>query len=204
MSLLYRLLARDTALYFKESGSAWATVSFFLASLTLLTFVMGPDATRMLLFPLSCGLMLLACLMALDSIFARDEADCTLEQYALLPLAPSLLAAVKIAAFALAISAPMAATAYAVHGLQHVPLSGERATALALLALSTAGVGTLASALALLGGKSYVIRSLIALPLMMPAAIFSAIPEALPLLAAYTLTIIPIAGWIGGAALRSS
>jgi heme exporter protein CcmB len=205
MSQFLTIFLRDVKLAYTESGGALASLGFFVVSYVLFAFALGAEEQKAFLFPIIATLMVFAALLSLGQMFERDEEDGTLEQYLLLALSHEWLVVAKMAAYALAVLAPLTLCAVAVHGLQGLAFDGTAFAKLILLALSLAAIGALSGALTLIGSGNALVRSLIALPLTIPALILATLPDqpnALGLLAAFTATIIPLSAWFSGMALR--
>lgn len=205
MSQFTTIFLRDVKLAYTESGGAPASLGFFVVSYMLFAFALGAEEQKTFLFPIIATLMVFAALLSLGQMFERDEEDGTLEQYLLLALSPEWLVVAKIAAYALAVLAPLLGCAAVVHGLQGVPFGAVAAAKLTLLAATLAAIGALSGVLTLLSAGNALVRSLIALPLAVPALILATLPHqpaALGLLAALTTVSIPFVAWLGGMALK--
>ncbi len=206
MSPLVTIFLRDIKLAYTESGGALSALGFFVVSYVLFAFALGAEEQKQFLFPILAALLVFATLLSLGQMFERDEEDGTLEQYLLLAVAPEWLVVTKMAAYATAILAPLVAGTVAIHTVQNLVFDTPAFLKLMLLAASLAAIGTLSAALALLATGNGLVRSLIALPLILPALILATLsgqPHTLGLLAALTTLLIPLAAWLGGLALKS-
>jgi heme exporter protein B len=191
------LVRRDLSLI-ARSPALWMPVMFFVLVAALFPFAVGPDAR--LLSRIAPGVVwvaaLLAALLPVETLFAPDMEDGTLDQLASRGIAMEIVAAARILA----------------HWLGFAILVGmNNATgwnlALALLigtpALAALAVVAAALTAGLRGGGA--LAGLIILPLALPVLIFgvgAAAPGALKLLAAASLVAVAIAPFAAAAALR--
>jgi heme exporter protein B len=206
--ILLALIRRDLALMLR-TPSLWLPVVFFVLVAALFPFAVGPDAR--LLARIAPGILwvaaLLASLLPVETLFAPDQADGTLDQLASRGVAMETVAAARMAAHWLAFTGPL---------LLALPVAGillglDRADGLRLglaLLLGTPALAALAVVAAALtaglrGGGA--LAGLIVLPLALPVLIFGAgagESGALPLLAAASLVAIAVAPFAAGAALK--
>ncbi len=196
-----RLIARSPAL--------WMPVMFFVLVAALFPFAVGPDAR--LLGRIAPGIIwvaaLLAALLPVETLFAPDLEDGTIDQLASRGIAMEVVAAARLTAHwlgftvPLLLALPVAAVLVGMDGA-----TGWRlAQALLLGTPALAALAVIAAALTagLRGGGA--LAGLIILPLALPVLIFgvgAATPGALKLLAASSLVAVAIAPFAAAAALR--
>jgi heme exporter protein B len=184
-------------------------VMFFVLVAALFPFAVGPDAR--LLGRIAPGIIwvaaLLAALLPVETLFAPDLEDGTIDQLASRGIAMEAVAAARLTAHwlgftvPLLLALPVAAVLVGMDGAtgwrlaQALLLGTPALAALAVIAASlTAG---------LRGGGA--LAGLIILPLALPVLIFgvgAAAPGALKLLAASSLVAVAIAPFAAAAALR--
>ncbi len=206
--MLLLLIRRDLALL-ARSPALWMPVMFFVLVAALFPFAIGPDAR--LLARIAPGIVwvaaLLAALLPVDTLFAPDLEDGSIDQLAARGIAMETVAAARIVAHWLAFSLPLLAALPIAAVLVGMEGSTARRLALALLlgtpALAALAVVAAALTATLRGGGA--LAGLIILPLALPVLIFgagAAAPGALKLLAAASLIAVALAPFAAAAALR--
>jgi heme exporter protein B len=192
------LLRRDLTLAWRRRGDIAMPVLYALIVITLFPFALGPENT--LLTRIAGGVVLvtvlLAMLLALDTMFRSDIEDGSLEQLVLAPQPLALMLAMKILAHWITAALPLIVAAPLLAGMLHLPTEVMPVLLLVLL-LSTPLLSLLGAVLvALTAGsrRSGMLLALMLLPLCVPVVIFaagavSAAQEGLPWIA-------PIA-WLG-------
>ena len=211
MKLVWRLMARDLSLMAARPGEWLMPLVFFLLVALLLPFAIGPEAA--LIARLAAGILwvgaLLASLMPVQTLFALDAADGTLDQLLVRGIATETLAATRMLALwigfglPLLLATPVAAILLGVGGgLLLLLLPGLLLGTLGLAALAVVAA---AITLGARGGGGLV--ALLVVPLAIPLLLFGsrpAEPGALGLLAATALLLAAIAPFAAGGALRIS
>jgi heme exporter protein B len=194
------MLRRDLTLAWRRRGDIAMPVLYALIVTMLFPFALGPEDT--LLQRIAGGVVLvtilLAMLLALDTMFSSDIEDGSLEQLVLAPQPLALMLAMKILAHWLTTALPLIVISPLLAGMLHLPTSVMPVLMLALL-LSTPMLSLLGAILvALTAGtrRSGMLLALMLLPLCVPVVIFAAgavaaSQQGLPWLA-------PIA-WLGAA-----
>lgn len=211
MILVWRLMARDFQLMAARPGEWLMPLAFFLLVALLLPFAIGPEPA--LLARLAPGILwvgaLLASLMPVATLFARDAGDGTLDQLLVRGIAAETLALARMLALAAGFGLPMlAATPLAGVMLgMGWPVMAALLPALAAGALGLAALGVIAGAVTLgaRGGGGLV--ALLVLPLAIPLLLFGSRPldsGAVGLTAAAALVLVALAPFAAGAALRVS
>lgn len=217
MSAFWTLVRRDVALAFGRGGEAALTLGFFVATVSLFPFGVGPDPA--LLGRIAAGVVWVAALFAavvsLDRLFRPDFEDGSLDLLALspLPLEAAVLAKCLahwlVTGLPVTLLSPLMASMLRFDGAALVPLVASLAIGTPTLSL-TGGVG---AALALGSRRGGALRGLLALPLFVPVLVFgvsgveaalaglSATPHIL-IEAAILVVSVPVAAFAGAAALR--
>ena len=210
---------RDLLLVWRRRGDALNPVLFALMVIALFPFALGPEPAQ--LARIAAGVVLvailLAGLLALDTLFRADYEDGTLEQLVLSPHPLSLLLACKIAVHWLTTALPLIIVAPLLAEMLHLPRQ-VLPVLIAVLALGTpllSLVGAVCVALTVGMRRSGMLLALLILPLYVPILIFAAgacnaasmdLPVASPLLwlgAALVLSLV-LAPMACAAALRIS
>jgi heme exporter protein B len=202
------LVRRDLSLI-ARSPALWMPVMFFVLVAALFPFAVGPDAR--LLTRIAPGVVwvaaLLAALLPVETLFAPDMEDGTLDQLVSRGIALELVAATRIVAHWLGFAVPLLAALPIAAILVGMDSATGWRLALALLigtpALAALAVVAAALTAGLRGGGA--LAGLIILPLALPVLIFgvgAAAPGALKLLAAASLVAVAIAPFAAAAALK--
>ncbi len=205
--ILLALIRRDLALL-ARSPAVWLPVVFFILVSALFPFAVGPDAR--LLARIAPGVVwvaaLLAALLPVETLFAPDMDDGTLDQLASRGIAMEVVAAARIIAHWLGFAVPLLAALPVAGVLLGMDFAAGERVALALL-IGTPALAALAAVAAALtaglrGGGA--LAGLIVLPLALPVLIFGVGggPGALKLLAAASLVVTALAPFAAGAALK--
>lgn len=213
------LLRRDLTLVWRRRGDALNPVLFALMVIALFPLALGPEPE--VLRRIAAGVvfvaLLIAGLLALDTLFRSDHEDGSLEQLVLSPHPLSLLLACKIGVHWLTTALPLIVVAPLLGELLHLPaevrwvLVGALLLATPLLSL----IGAVCVALTVGMQRSGMLLALLVLPLYVPILIFGAgacnaaalaLPHAAPLLwlAAALVVALVVAPLACAAALRIS
>jgi len=219
MSAFRRLVARDLRLALRQGGDAATVVAFFVLTVILFPFGVGPEAE--LLARIAAGIVwvtaLLAALLSLERIFQADYEDGSLEALALMPLPLEAQVLAKCLAHWLVTGLPLTLVAPLLALLLHLEAAGYPALVLGM-ALGTPTlslIGAVGAALSLGARRGGVLLSLLVLPLYIPVLIFgvAAIEAAiggfparphLLLLGALLAAALPLAPLAAAAALRQA
>ncbi len=211
------VVRRDLLAALRRRSDLATTLVFFAIVASLFPLGIGPDTK--LLRELAPGVLwvaaLLACLLALNRLFAADYADGTLEQLVLAPQPLSLLVLAKVAAHWLTSGLPLIALAPLL-ALQFDLAADALAVLLVSLLLGTpvlSLIGAVGAALTLGLRGGGALLALLVLPLYVPVLIFGAgAVEAstaglgaaphLSLMGALLLIALVFAPWAAAAALR--
>jgi len=213
------LIRRDLRLAFRQGGDAAMVVAFFVLTVILFPFGVGPEAE--LLRRIAAGIIwvtaLLAALLSLDRMFQADYEDGSLEALALgrLPLEAVVLA--KCLAHWLVSGLPLLLMAPLLALLLDLDPAGYPAL-IAGMALGTPSltlIGAVGAALTLGARRGGVLLSLLVLPLYIPVLIFAvgAVEAAvsglgpkpyLLILGAILAGALPLTPLAGAAALRQA
>jgi heme exporter protein B len=172
------LLARDLRLLWRRRGDALQPAMFALLVVVLFALALGGEA-RVLSKVASAVLwmaVLLAGLLALDTLFRGDAEDGSLEQWMLAPVPLSWLVLVRTFTHWATTALPLLVATPFLAELLHLPRS-ELPVLLASLALGTpllSLLGAVVAALTVGMRRSGILVALLALPLYVPVLVFGA------------------------------
>lgn len=213
------LVLRELRLAFRQGGDAAMVVGFFVLTVILFPFGVGPEPA--LLSRIAAGILwvtaLLASLLSLDRLFQADWEDGSLEALALMPLPLEVQVLAKCLAHWLVSGLPLTLVAPLLGVLLHLAPAGYPVLMLSLL-LGTPTlslVGAIGAALSLGARRGGVLLSLLVLPLYIPVLIFGvaaieasiggfAVRPHLLLLGAFLAAALPLAPLAAAAALRQA
>lgn len=172
------LIRRDLTLVWRRRGDALNPILFALLVVAMFPLSVGPEPEN--LRRIAAGVVfvaiLLAGLLALDTLFRSDYEDGSLEQLVLSPHPLSLLLACKIAVHWLTTALPLIVVAPLLGELLHLDPS-LRAVLPATLLLATpllSLIGAVCVALTVGMQRSGMLLALLVLPLYVPVLIFGA------------------------------
>jgi heme exporter protein B len=219
MSTFRRLVLRDLRLAFRQGGDAAMVVAFFVLTVVLFPFGVGPEPQ--LLGRIAPGILwvtaLLAALLSLERLFQADYEDGSLEALSLMPLPLEAQVLAKCLAHWLVTGLPLALAAPVLGLLLQLDAAGYPVLVLGLL-LGTPTlslIGAVGAALSLGARRGGVLLSLLVLPLYIPVLIFGVLaveqtiaglaarPHLL-LLGALLAGALPLAPLAAAAALRQA
>src|SRR6185437_1718490 len=176
MSAFRLLVLRDLRLALRQGGDAAMVVAFFVLTVILFPFGVGPEAD--LLARIAPGILwvtaLLAALLSLERLFLADWEDGSLEALALMPLSLEAQVLAKCLAHWLVAGLPLIVVAPLLALLLHLDAAGYPVLVLSLL-LGTPTlslIGAVGAALSLGARRGGVLLSLLVLPLYIPVLIF--------------------------------
>ncbi len=219
MSAFWSIVGRDLRLAFRRGGDAVNVGVFFVLTITLFPFGIGPEPA--VLARVAPGVIwvaaLLAAMLSLDRLFRADHDDGSLELLALAPLPLEVVVMAKCLAHWLAtglllvIAAPLLAVLLDMDGAGFAALIAAMLLGTPLLSL----LGAIGAALTVSLRRGGVLISLLVLPLYIPVLIFGvgavdaavyglAVKPHLMVLAGMLLAALPLAPWASAAALRLS
>ncbi len=206
-------------LRFRRGGDAANVVVFFILTVTLFPFGIGPEAA--ILARVAPGVIwvvaLLAAMLSLDRLFRDDHDDGSLEVLVLSPLPLEVVVMAKCLAhwlttgLLLVMAAPLLAVVMAMDGEGFATLLAAMVLGTPVLSL----IGAIGAALTVGLRRGGVLISLLVLPLFIPVLIFgvgavdaavyglTAKPHLLMLGGLLVLSL-PLAPWAAAAALRLS
>ena len=172
------VMRRDLTLVWRRRGDAINPLLFALIVVALFPLAVGPEPAT--LQRMAAGVvfvaLLLAGLLALDTLFRGDYEDGSLEQLVLAPHPLSLLLACKITVHWLTTSLPLIVVAPLLAELLHLP-HAVLPVLLVALALATpllSLIGAVCVALTVGMHRSGMLLALLVLPLYVPVLIFGA------------------------------
>lgn len=171
------IVGRDLRLTLGGGADAWTALMFFMVVITLFPLGVGPGPT--LLARLAPGVIwvaaLLAVLLTIDRLFARDFEDGTLDRLVLLPLPVEALVLAKVLAHWLVTGLPLILVAPVMALMLGLPAAGYPALFLGLAvgtpALSL--IGAIGGALTLGARRGGALIALLVLPLFVPVLVFA-------------------------------
>ncbi|HEX9489256.1 MAG TPA: heme exporter protein CcmB [Stellaceae bacterium] len=176
MTAFRLLVLRDLRLALRQGGDAAMVVAFFVLTVILFPFGVGPEAE--LLARIAAGILwvtaLLAALLSLERLFQADWEDGSLEALALMPLPLEAQVLAKCLAHWLVAGLPLIVIAPLLALLLHLDRAGYPALLLSLLlgTPSLSLIGAVGAALSLGARRGGVLLSLLVLPLYIPVLIF--------------------------------
>jgi heme exporter protein B len=172
------VVRRDLRLALRQGGDAAMVAGFFILTIILFPFGVGPEAT--LLARIGSGIVwvvaLLAALLSLDRLFVADYEDGSLEDLALAPLPLELVVLAKVLAHWLVTGLPLVVLAPILGLLLGIDPAGYGAlvAGMVLGTPSLSLIGAVGAALALGARRGGVLLSLLVLPLYIPILILGA------------------------------
>ena len=219
MNAFLAIVRRDLKLAFRRGGDAANVVVFFILTVTLFPFGIGPEAA--ILARVAPGVIwvvaLLAAMLSLDRLFRDDHDDGSLEVLVLSPLPLEVVVMAKCLAhwlttgLLLVMAAPLLAVVMAMDGQGFATLLAAMVLGTPVLSL----IGAIGAALTVGLRRGGVLISLLVMPLFIPVLIFgvgavdaavyglTAKPHLLMLGGLLVLSL-PLAPWAAAAALRLS
>jgi len=172
------LLKRDLRLMWRRRGDALQPALFALLVVVLFALSLGGAPER--LSNVAAGVLwlavLLAGLLALDTLFRGDAEDGSLEQWILAPVPLAWLVAVRVFSHWLTTALPLVVFAPLLGELLHLP-HAQLPVLMASLLLGTpllSLLGAVVAALTVGMRRSGILLSLLALPLYVPVLVFGA------------------------------
>lgn len=218
MTALGAMLVRDMRLALRVGGGAMMGVLFFLIVVTLVPLALGPDLA--LLARIGPAILwlgaLLASLLALDQLFAADQADGSLDLLLMTPVPLELVVLAKAAAHWVTTGLPLVIAAPVLGLLLNIEGRAMAAVALTLLVGTPALtlIGMIGAALSAALRRGGLLLPVLVLPLAVPVLIFgvaasnAAVVGPLPfgtpftILCALTLISLVVGPFAAAAALR--
>ncbi|MBC6440699.1 MAG: heme exporter protein CcmB [Rhodospirillales bacterium] len=217
MNSFWALVRRDVALAVRCGGEAALTLGFFVVTVALFPFGVGPDPE--LLGRIAAGIVwvtaLLAATISLDRLFLSDLEDGSLDLLALSPLPLELIVVAKclahwlVTGLPVTLLSPLMAMMLQLDGAAHGPLILSLLIGTPALSLT----GAIGATLVLGARRGGALIGLLVLPLFIPVLIFGisgveAALAGLPVLphmlieGAILVVSLPLAALAGAAALR--
>jgi len=219
MKVFWAIVRRDLKLAFRRGGDAANVVVFFILTIALFPFGIGPEpATLARVAPgVIWVVALLAAMLSLDRLFRDDHDDGSLEMLVLSPLPLEVVVMAKCLAhwlttgLLLVIAAPLLAVLMAMDGEGFATLIVAMLLGTPVLSL----LGAIGAALTVGLRRGGVLISLLVLPLFIPVLILGvgAVDAAvygltakphLMMLGGLLVASLPLAPWAAAAALRLS
>jgi len=172
------VIRRDLLLTWRRRGDALNPALFAIMVVVMFPLALGPEPNQ--LANISVGIVfvavLLAGLLALDTLFRGDHEDGTLEQIVLSPHPLSLLLGSKILVHWLSTALPLIVISPALAEMLHLPraVMPVLIVALTLATLLLSLLGAVCVALTIGMRRSGMLLALLVLPLYVPVLIFAA------------------------------
>lgn len=172
----WMILCHDIRLSLRQSGDIIASLLFFVLTLMLFPFGIGPDAN--ILAVIAPGLLwvaaLLSVLLSLDRIFASDYQDGTLELLLLSSTIPQISIIGKILAHWVVTGLPLILLSPLMGGLLGLSVQAFPILmgSLCLGTICLSFIGAIGASLTLGARKNAVLTGLLVLPLFIPVLIF--------------------------------
>jgi heme exporter protein B len=178
LSAARALLARDARLLWRRRGDALQPALFALLVVVLFALALGGEARALerVAAPVLWLAVLLAGLLALDTLFRGDAEDGSLEQWMLAPVPLSWLVLVRTFMHWASTALPLLIATPVLGELLHLPRA-QLPVLLASLALGTpllSLLGAVVAALTVGMRRSGILVALLALPLYVPVLVFGA------------------------------
>ncbi|MCC8361748.1 heme exporter protein CcmB [Lysobacter sp. A6] len=178
LSAARALLARDARLLWRRRGDALQPALFALLVVVLFALALGGQARELerVAAPVLWLAVLLAGLLALDTLFRSDAEDGSLEQWMLAPVPLAWLVLVRTFMHWASTALPLLIATPLLGELLHLP-RGQLPVLMASLALGTpllSLLGAVVAALTVGMRRSGILVALLALPLYVPVLVFGA------------------------------
>lgn len=172
------LVLRDLRLLWRRRGDAFQPALFALLVVVLFALALGGESKA--LAPVSAGVLwlavLLAGLLALDTLFRSDAEDGSLEQWVLAPVPLAWLVGVRVFSHWLTTALPLIVATPLLGELLYLPRE-QLPVLMASLLLGTpllSLLGAVVAALTVGMRRSGILVALLALPLYVPVLVFGA------------------------------
>lgn len=174
--IFFAVVRRDIALAWSQGGTTLLALGFFLMSVSLFPFGIGPEPTT--LARIAPGILwvvaLFAAVLSLDRLYQADFDDGSLDDLNLSPIGLSGIVCAKVLAHWLSTTLPLAVFAPVLALMLNLPEGGYGvlfiAMAIGTPALSL--IGSFGAALTIAVRRGGVLMFLIVLPLYIPTLIF--------------------------------
>lgn len=177
-SAAFALLTRDARMLWRRRGDALQPALFALLVVVLFALALGAEGKTLarVAAPVLWLAVLLAGLLALDTLFRGDAEDGSLEQWMLAPVPLSWLVLVRTFMHWASTALPLLLATPILGELLHLPRA-ELPVLMASLALGTpllSLIGAVVAALTVGMRRSGILVALLALPLYVPVLVFGA------------------------------
>ncbi|MGO4549628.1 heme exporter protein CcmB [Lysobacter sp. 2RAF19] len=177
-SAAFALLTRDARMLWRRRGDALQPALFALLVVVLFALALGAEGKSLarVAAPVLWLAVLLAGLLALDTLFRGDAEDGSLEQWMLAPVPLSWLVLVRTFMHWASTALPLLIATPILGELLHLPRA-ELPVLMASLALGTpllSLIGAVVAALTVGMRRSGILVALLALPLYVPVLVFGA------------------------------
>ncbi len=176
MSPFSLILRQTVRLAYRKGGGAFGSMAFYIMTVTLMIFALGPDIMGAHAAAVMCVALLLSTVTTVPHFYERDFEDGTLEQFLLQPVLLELLVLAKICGQWLANMLPIM-VATPVLGIMANLDGTQVGQVLSILLLASPTILSLSSigaALTIDSKRGGLLQALIVMPLTIPVLIFAA------------------------------
>lgn len=212
------IIGMELRLNIARSANAASVISFFLIAVMFFPLAIGPEEETLML--IGSGVIwtaaLFATLLPLSSLFQRDFADGTLEQYTMLSVPMECVIFSKCAAHWLVAGLPLVILSPVLAHMLFIPAEKILLLmlSLALGTLTLTAISAVGAALITGNQRAGMILTVLLMPLYIPVLIFGssvttrtqeiASPIELYILGGFVLILVPISVWLIAKLLRWS
>ena len=216
MNAILTIIMAEIRLNMSRSATASCVVAFFIIAVTFFPLSIGPEEE--VLTRISSGIIwvsaLFATLLPLSSMYQRDYADGTLEQYLMLSLPFEAVIFAKSAAHWLTTGLPLVLLAPVLATMLSMPTEkiSDLMLALTLGTITLTSISSVGAALITGNSRAGMVLTMLLMPLYIPVLIFgSAVttreleiqtPVELYILSGFVLIMFPISLWLTAKLLR--
>ncbi len=175
MSPFSLVLRQTVQLAYRKGGGAFGTMAFYIITVTLFTFALGPEIMTQHASAVMCVALLLSCVTILPLFYERDFEDGTLEQLMLQPMLLEMLVLAKISGQWIANMVPIlfATPILAAMANLTMPQTMDVLYVLLLVSPTLVALSSLAASLTIDSKRGGLLQALIMMPLTMPLLIFA-------------------------------
>lgn len=176
MNIFSLIAMQSIKLSFRKGGGAFGACAFYIITVTIFTFAIGPNAINTYAKPVMCIAMLLSVITTLPLLFERDYEDGTLEQLLLQPVLLEILVAAKISGQWFSHIIPIIAVSplLALMSGLSIEQGYELIITLFIASVAVVSLGAIGAALTIGSKRGGLLQALIVMPLYVPVLIFAA------------------------------
>ena len=169
------VLKQTVQLAFRKGGGAFGTMAFYIITVTLFTFALGPQSMNEHASAVMCVALLLSCVTTLPLFYEGDFEDGTLEQYLLQPVLLELLVLAKILGQWVANIVPIIIATPLLSAMANLDYAQTLHVLCMLLLVSPSivALSSIAASLTLDSKRGGLLQALVMMPLTIPLLIFA-------------------------------